>query len=90
MHLAHLGNARFPKALNEQYRVCLATPCDPRRDCKVRIDLKQMCRRLTCLNVTAEMGEGGRETAVSSANRRGSDVGQPSLPRRPRQSDEAQ
>src|SRR5215471_4403054 len=55
---------RFPKALNQQLRVCLPAPSDPRRDCKCGIDLKQTRRRLTRLSVTFEMGERGGETVV--------------------------
>ena len=59
------GQPRFPKALNQQLRVCLSAPSDQRRYCKGGIDLKHTRRRLTGLSVTSEMGESGRETAVS-------------------------
>jgi hypothetical protein len=59
------GQPRFPQSLNLQLRVGLAAPGDPRGNCKVGIDLKQMRRCLTGLRVTSEMGEGGRETAIS-------------------------
>src|SRR5262249_39112862 len=60
-----LGQPRFPKALNEQLRVCLSAPGDKRRYCKGGIDLKHTRRRVVCLSVTLEMGEGGREAAIS-------------------------
>jgi len=53
------------KALNQHLRVCLPAPSDPRRDCKGGIDLKQTRRCRTGLSITSEMGESGRETAVS-------------------------
>ena len=37
--------------------------------CKGGIELKQSRRRLTGLRITSEMGESGRETAVSSRKR---------------------
>ena len=62
------GQPRLPKSLNQQLRICLRRPApsDPRRDCKCGIDLKHTRRRLPRLSVTSEMGESGRETAVSS------------------------
>src|SRR5215475_3443321 len=59
------GQSRFPKTLNQQLRVCLPAAGDPRRYCKGGIDLKHTRRRLTGLSVTSDMGERGRETAVS-------------------------
>jgi len=43
----------------------LPAASDPRGYCKVGIDLEQTRRRLTGLCITSEMGESGRETAVS-------------------------
>src|SRR5262245_9159015 len=62
---ASFGQPRFPKALNEQLCVCLSAPGDKRRYCKGGIDLKHTRRRVVCLSVTFEMGEGGREAAIS-------------------------
>ena len=59
------GQPRFPKALNQRLRVCLPAPSDHRGYCKGGIDLKYMRRHLTRFGVTSEMGESGRETAVS-------------------------
>src|ERR1700756_5349978 len=59
------GQSRFPKALNQQLRSCLPASGDPRGYGKGGIDLKQTRRRLTRLSVTSEMGESGRETAIS-------------------------
>ena len=53
------------QTLNEQLRVCLSAPGDKRRYCKGGIDLKHTRRRVVRLSVTSEMGEGGREAAVS-------------------------
>jgi hypothetical protein len=61
---ASFGKPRFTKALNQQLRVCLPAPSDPRGYCKGGIDLKQTSRRLTRLSVTSEMGESGRKAAV--------------------------
>src|SRR5262249_53905532 len=60
------GQSRFPKALRHQLRLCLPAPSDPRGHRKGGIELEQTRRRLTRLSVTSEMGESGRETAVSS------------------------
>src|ERR1700676_2982982 len=60
-----LGQPRFPKALNEQLRPCQSAPGDQRRYCKGGIKLKHTHRRLTRLSIASEMGESGRETAVS-------------------------
>src|SRR5215475_7490917 len=60
-----LGQPRLPKTLNQQLRVCLSAPGDPRRYCEGSINLKQTRRRLTSLSITSEMGECSRETAVS-------------------------
>jgi len=59
------GQPRFPKTLNEQLRPCLSAPGDQRKYCKGGIKLKHTHRRLTRLSVASEMGESGRETAVS-------------------------
>src|SRR6516165_9557546 len=56
------GQPRFPKALNQQLRVCLSAPPQPRGYCEGGIDLKQTSRRLRRLRVTSEMGESGHET----------------------------
>jgi len=48
------GQPRFPKTLNQQLRVWLPTPSDPRGYGKGGIDLKHAGR---CLKVTSEMGE---------------------------------
>src|SRR5262245_7727687 len=63
--LGLFGQPRFPKALDGQLRVRLPATGDKRRDCKARIELNRTRRRLTRLSVTSEMGESGRETAVS-------------------------
>src|ERR1700746_1790331 len=59
------GQPRFPKALDQQLRVRLAAPGDPRAYGKPGIKLKQTHRRLTRLGVAFEVSESGRETAVS-------------------------
>ena len=43
----------------------MSAPGDMRRYCKGGIDLKHTRRRVVRLSVTSEMGEGGREAAVS-------------------------
>jgi len=58
------GQPRFPKTLNKQLYV-FGAPGDMRRYCKGGIDLKHTRRRVVRLSVTSEMGEGGREAAVS-------------------------
>ena len=58
------GQPRFPKTLNKQLRV-FGKPGDKRRYCKGGIDLKHTRRRVVRLSVTSQMGEGGREAAVS-------------------------
>ena len=63
--MGSFGQPRFPKALNQQLHVCLPAPSDHRGYCKGGIDLKYMRRHLTRFGVTSEMGESGRETAVS-------------------------
>jgi hypothetical protein len=60
-----LGQPRFPKTLDQQLRVGLPTTGDQRGYCKRGIKLKQLRRRLTRLRVASDMGESGRETAVS-------------------------
>jgi hypothetical protein len=62
------GQPGFPKALNKHLRARLPEPGRPgdiRRYCKGGIELKQTRCRFTGLSVTSEMGESGRETAVS-------------------------
>jgi hypothetical protein len=61
-----LGQPRFPKALNQQLRVCLSAPTHPRGYCEGGIDLEQTRRRLASLGIPSEMSESGRETRVSS------------------------
>src|SRR5262245_56063761 len=56
---------RFPKTLNKHLQVFIPASSDQRRDCKGGIELKQTRRRFTGLRITSEMGESGRETAVS-------------------------
>src|SRR5882672_9463629 len=58
------GQPRFPKTLNKQLCV-FGGPGDTRRYCIGGIDLKHTRRRVVRLSVTSEMGEGGREEAVS-------------------------
>jgi hypothetical protein len=43
----------------------LPAPSDPRRYGEGGIDLKQTRRHLSGLSISSEMGESGRETAVS-------------------------
>src|SRR5262249_3080269 len=42
-----------------------SAPGDPRRNCEAGIEFKHTRCCLTCLRITSEMGESGRETAVS-------------------------
>ena len=65
MRTGLFGQPCFPKTLNKQLRVWLPAPGDMRRYCKGGIDLKHTRRRVVRLSVTSEMGEGGREAAVS-------------------------
>jgi len=51
------GRPRFPKTLNQQLRVGLPAPGNPRRYCECGIGLKHMHRRFTLLSVTSEMSE---------------------------------
>jgi hypothetical protein len=62
---ASFGQPGFAKALNQQLRVFLPAPRDPRRYCKSGIELKQARSRLTRLSIASKVGEGGRETAVT-------------------------
>jgi hypothetical protein len=61
------GQPRFPKTLNKPLQVFVARSSrDPRGYFIGGIELKRTRRRLTRLSVTTEMGESGREAAVSS------------------------
>jgi hypothetical protein len=59
------GKPCFAETLDLQLRLCLSAPSDKRRYGKGGIKFKQTRRRLTGLSITSEMGESGRETAVS-------------------------
>ena len=62
---AHSGNPAFRRPSINSFTFDCPAPGDKRRYCKGGIDLKHTRRRVVRLSVTSEMGEGGRETAVS-------------------------
>ena len=64
-HRVHSGNPAFRRPSVISVAFDCPPQGDPRGYCKAGIDLKQTCRRLSCLRVTSETGESGRETAIS-------------------------
>jgi len=62
---ASFGQPRFAETFHHQFRLRLPAPGDPLRYTNGGIELKQTRHRLTRLSIASEMGESGRETAVS-------------------------